>query len=83
MSESREIIEAPLSPAQLAARWQALCGDPAFEDVAGKGEPVADETSSSRHGAARAHNASARTTALSRTFTPCATSSGRVNSRGE
>lgn len=36
MSESLEILEAPLSPAQLAARWQALCGDPTFEDVAGK-----------------------------------------------
>jgi Uma2 family endonuclease len=36
MSESLEIIEAPLSPAQLVARWQALCGDPTFEDVAGK-----------------------------------------------
>jgi Uma2 family endonuclease len=30
------MIEAPLAPAQLAARWQALCADPTFEDVAGK-----------------------------------------------
>jgi hypothetical protein len=36
MSESLEIFEAPLSPAQLAARWQARYGDPTFEDVAGK-----------------------------------------------
>jgi Uma2 family endonuclease len=31
-----EAIEAPLAPEQLASRWQALCGDPTFEDIAGK-----------------------------------------------
>jgi Uma2 family endonuclease len=31
-----ETIEAPLAPDQLARRWQALCADPTFEDVAGK-----------------------------------------------
>jgi Uma2 family endonuclease len=36
MSESLETIEAPLSPVQLTARWQALCADPIFEDIAGK-----------------------------------------------
>jgi Uma2 family endonuclease len=36
MTRPLEIIEAPLAPAQLAARWQALCADPTFEDVAGK-----------------------------------------------
>lgn len=36
MTRPSEIIEAPLAPAQLAARWQALCVDPTFEDVAGK-----------------------------------------------
>jgi len=30
------MIEAPLAAAQLAARWQALCDDQTFEDVAGK-----------------------------------------------
>jgi Uma2 family endonuclease len=29
-------IEAPLAPDELARRWQALCADPTFEDVAGK-----------------------------------------------
>ena len=38
MSDFLEVIEAPLSAAQLAARWQALCEDPTFEDVAGKVE---------------------------------------------
>ena len=28
--------KAPLARDQRAARWQALCNDPAFEDVAGK-----------------------------------------------
>jgi hypothetical protein len=36
MSLHEEVIEAPLAPAQLAARWHALCADPTFEDVAGK-----------------------------------------------
>lgn len=36
MSESTQALEAPLAPAQLAARWQVLCEDPTFEDVAGK-----------------------------------------------
>lgn len=31
-------IETPLTPAQLSARWLALCADPTFEDVAGKVE---------------------------------------------
>lgn len=31
-----QTIEAPLTRDQLAARWQALCSDPTFEDVAGK-----------------------------------------------
>jgi Uma2 family endonuclease len=36
MAQPPETIEAPLAPAQLAARWRALCADPTFEDVAGK-----------------------------------------------
>lgn len=36
MSATTESIEAPLAPDQLARRWQALCADPTFEDVAGK-----------------------------------------------
>lgn len=36
MTRPPVMIEAPLAPAQLAARWQALCADPTFEDVAGK-----------------------------------------------
>ena len=36
MSVTAETIEAPLAPDQLARRWQALCADPTFEDVAGK-----------------------------------------------
>ena len=36
MAATFETIEAPLSPSQLAARWQAMCADPTFEDVAGK-----------------------------------------------
>ncbi len=36
--EAIEAIDAPLAPEQLAARWQALCADPTFEDVAGKVE---------------------------------------------
>lgn len=36
MSATAEMIEAPLAPDQLARRWQALCIDPTFDDVAGK-----------------------------------------------
>lgn len=36
MSATIETIEAPLAPDQLARRWQALCVDPTFEDVAAK-----------------------------------------------
>lgn len=36
MSVTFESIEAPLAPDQLARRWQALCADPTFEDIAGK-----------------------------------------------
>ena len=36
MSTIPETIEAPLAPDQLARRWQAMCNDPTFEDVAGK-----------------------------------------------
>ena len=36
MTRPPEMIEAPLAPAQLASRWQALCADPTFDDVAGK-----------------------------------------------
>ncbi len=38
MAISRESIEAPLAPAELAARWLALCADPTFDDVPGKVE---------------------------------------------
>lgn len=31
-----QTIEAPLTRDELAARWQALCNDPIFEDVPGK-----------------------------------------------
>ena len=30
------MIEAPLAPAQLAARWRNLCADPTLEDVAAR-----------------------------------------------
>lgn len=36
MSVTGAAIEAPLAPDELARRWQALCADPMFEDVAGK-----------------------------------------------
>ncbi len=36
MSAILEPIEAPLAPEQLARRWQAICSDPTFEDIAGK-----------------------------------------------
>lgn len=36
MTRPPEMIEAPLTPPQLKARWQALCEDPTFDDVAGK-----------------------------------------------
>jgi Uma2 family endonuclease len=36
MSPSRETIEAPLAPSELATRWLALCADPTFDDLAGK-----------------------------------------------
>ena len=36
MTMTVETIEAPLAPDQLARRWQALCADPTFEDIAGK-----------------------------------------------
>jgi Uma2 family endonuclease len=36
MSIGIAAIEAPLAPDELARRWQALCADPTFEDVAGK-----------------------------------------------
>ena len=36
MSATAEMIEAPLAPDQLASRWQALCTDPTFDDIAAK-----------------------------------------------
>ena len=36
MSAIPETIEIPLAPEQLAKRWQAMCADPTFEDVAVK-----------------------------------------------
>ncbi len=36
MSAAPETIEAPLDRDQLAKRWQALCADPTFEDLAAK-----------------------------------------------
>jgi Uma2 family endonuclease len=36
MSVTVAAIEAPLAPDELARRWQALCADPTFEDIAGK-----------------------------------------------
>jgi Uma2 family endonuclease len=38
MSAVHEAIEAPLDREQLARRWQALCADPSFADIAGKVE---------------------------------------------
>lgn len=49
MSESTEALEAPLAPAQLAARWQVLCADPTFEDVAGKIELTCSDAYLSAH----------------------------------
>jgi len=36
MSATLELIEVPLARDQLADRWQALCVDPTFEDIAAK-----------------------------------------------
>lgn len=36
MTSSAETIEAPLQLEDLIRRWEALCGDQAFEDIAGK-----------------------------------------------
>lgn len=36
MISPAETIEAPLAPEELTRRWQAMCDDPALEDVAGK-----------------------------------------------
>jgi Uma2 family endonuclease len=36
MSRPFKLIEAALTPAELAARWQDLCADPTFEEVAAK-----------------------------------------------
>lgn len=36
MPMSLPAIEAPLAPGELARRWQELCADPIFEDLAGK-----------------------------------------------
>jgi Uma2 family endonuclease len=36
MSAVHEAIEAPLDREQLARRWQAMCADPSFADIAGK-----------------------------------------------
>jgi Uma2 family endonuclease len=36
MSAAEEVIDAPLNRQQLTARWQALCADPSFEDLAAK-----------------------------------------------
>ncbi len=60
MSSTSETIEAPLSPEQLARRWQAMCADQTFEDVAAKieltewGEILMSPVSKS-HGIAAAH----------------------------
>lgn len=36
MGEMREVIEAPLSSEELAARYRGLCADPRFENLPGK-----------------------------------------------
>jgi aryl carrier-like protein len=36
MVSVEELIDAPLDSRQLAKRWQALCADPSFEDLAAK-----------------------------------------------
>jgi hypothetical protein len=36
MAVSARLIEAPLSPAELASRWRDLCADATFEDVAAR-----------------------------------------------
>jgi Uma2 family endonuclease len=36
MSSVQEVIDTPLDREQLAIRWQALCADPSFEDLAAK-----------------------------------------------
>jgi hypothetical protein len=36
MSAVEEVIDAPLDREQLTKRWQALCADPSFEDLAAK-----------------------------------------------
>lgn len=38
MAASSRLIEAPLAPAELVARWKDLCAAPTFEDVAAKVE---------------------------------------------
>jgi len=60
MSATLETIEVPLAPEQLASRWQAMCVDPTFDDIAGKieltewGEILMSPVSKS-HGLAAAH----------------------------
>ena len=36
MSQAREVIEAPLSSEELAARYRALCDDPCYANLPGK-----------------------------------------------
>jgi Uma2 family endonuclease len=60
MSAAEGVIDAPLDRQQLITRWQALCADPSFEDLAAKieltewGEILMSPVSKS-HGLSAAH----------------------------
>lgn len=36
MSSTSAAVQASLAPEELARRWRVMCGDPVFEDIAGK-----------------------------------------------
>jgi len=69
MSGPEEVIDAPLDRQQLIVRWQALCADPSFEDLAAKieltewGEILMSPVSKT-HGLSAAHIAEVLRTSL-------------------
>ena len=69
MSAPEEVIDAPLDQQQLVTRWQALCADPSFEDLAAKieltewGEILMSPVSKT-HGLSAAHIAEVLRAAL-------------------
>jgi len=69
MAALEEVIESPLDRKQLVKRWQALCADPSFEDLAAKieltewGEILMSPVSKT-HGLSAAHIAEVLRAAL-------------------